>query len=41
VDDDAAREALVGEVEVAKVAAARGGVARVDVAPPLLREQAQ
>jgi hypothetical protein len=41
VDDDAAGEALVGEVEVAKVAAARGGVARVDVAPPLLREQAQ
>ncbi|VAH23293.1 unnamed protein product [Triticum turgidum subsp. durum] len=34
-------EAVVGEVEVAKVAQARAGVARVEVAPPLLKEQQQ
>ncbi|KAM3300429.1 hypothetical protein ACQJBY_041442 [Aegilops geniculata] len=34
-------EAVVGEVEVAKVAQARAGVARVEVAPPLLQEQQQ
>jgi hypothetical protein len=36
--EDVAKEALVGEVEVAKVAEARDGVARVDVAPPLLQD---
>ena len=40
-EDGAAREAVVGEVEVAKVAGERGGIARVDVAPPLLHEQQQ
>ena len=35
-DDEAAREVVVGEVEVAKVADSRDGVARVDVAPALL-----
>jgi hypothetical protein len=36
--DDVVKEALVGEVEVAKVAEARDGVARVDVALPLLQD---
>uniref|UniRef100_A0ACD5YH92 Uncharacterized protein n=1 Tax=Avena sativa TaxID=4498 RepID=A0ACD5YH92_AVESA len=36
--DDVAKEVLVGEVEVAKVAEARAGVARVDVAPPLMQD---
>ncbi|XP_047052565.1 uncharacterized protein LOC124658205 [Lolium rigidum] len=36
--EDVAKDALVGEVEVAKVAEARDGVARVDVAPPLLQD---
>ena len=37
--DEVAEEVVVGEVEVAKVAEERDGVARVDVAPPLLQEQ--
>ena len=37
--DEVAKEVVVGEVEVAKVAEERDGVARVDVAPPLLQEQ--
>ncbi|KAL6642250.1 hypothetical protein ACP70R_020431 [Stipagrostis hirtigluma subsp. patula] len=40
-EDEVAKEVVVGEVEVAKVAEAREGVARVDVAPPLLQEQQQ
>ncbi|CAN6325811.1 unnamed protein product [Urochloa humidicola] len=40
-DDEVAKEVVVGEVEVAKVAEERDGVARVDVAPPLLQEQKQ
>ncbi|RCV37039.1 hypothetical protein SETIT_8G030400v2 [Setaria italica] len=40
-EDDAAKEVVVGEVEVAKVAEERDGVARVDVAPQLLQEQKQ
>uniref|UniRef100_A0ACD5YJ02 Uncharacterized protein n=1 Tax=Avena sativa TaxID=4498 RepID=A0ACD5YJ02_AVESA len=36
--DEVAKEVLVGEVEVAKVAEARAGVARVDVAPPLMQD---
>nr|ACG48804.1 hypothetical protein [Zea mays] len=40
-DDEAAREVVVGEVEVAKVAEGRDGVARVDVAPGLLQDQKQ
>jgi hypothetical protein len=40
-DDEAAREVVVGEVEVAKVAESRDGVARVDVAPGLLQDQKQ
>ncbi|GJN13791.1 hypothetical protein PR202_gb00536 [Eleusine coracana subsp. coracana] len=38
-EDEVAKDVVVGEVEVAKVAEARDGVARVDVAPPLLQEQ--
>ncbi|XP_062202830.1 uncharacterized protein LOC133905137 [Phragmites australis] len=38
-EDEVAKEVVVGEVEVAKVAEARDGVARVDVAPPLLHEE--
>jgi len=37
--DEVAKDVVVGEVEVAKVAEERDGVARVDVAPPLLQEQ--
>ncbi|KAF0896533.1 hypothetical protein E2562_024389 [Oryza meyeriana var. granulata] len=38
-DDEVAKEVIVGEVEVAKVAEARDGVARVDVvAPPVQQE---
>ncbi|WVZ88292.1 hypothetical protein U9M48_034828 [Paspalum notatum var. saurae] len=40
-EDDVAKEVVVGEVEVAKVAEDRAGVARVDVAPQLLKEQQQ
>jgi hypothetical protein len=40
-DEELAREVVVGEVEVAKVAESRDGVARVDVAPPLLQDQKQ
>ncbi|XP_066355741.1 uncharacterized protein [Miscanthus floridulus] len=40
-DEEVAREVIVGEVEVAKVAESRDGVARVDVAPPLLQDQKQ
>ncbi|RLN30440.1 uncharacterized protein C2845_PM05G05610 [Panicum miliaceum] len=40
-EDEVAKEVVVGEVEVAKVAEGRDGVARVDVAPPLLQEQQQ
>ncbi|KAL6595492.1 hypothetical protein ACP70R_047832 [Stipagrostis hirtigluma subsp. patula] len=40
-EDEVAKEVVVGEVEVAKVAEARDGVARVDVAPPLLQEEEQ
>jgi hypothetical protein len=40
-EDEAAREVVVGEVEVAKVAESRDGVARVDVAPALLQDQKQ
>ena len=39
--DEVAKDVVVGEVEVAKVAEDRDGVARVDVAPPLLQEQQQ
>ena len=39
--DEVAKDVVVGEVEVAKVAEGRDGVARVDVAPPLLQEQQQ
>ncbi|GJM88012.1 hypothetical protein PR202_ga04027 [Eleusine coracana subsp. coracana] len=35
------KDVVVGEVEVAKVAEARDGVARVDVAPPLLQDKQQ
>jgi hypothetical protein len=38
-EDEVAKEVVVGEVEVAKVAEGRDGVARVDVAPALLQEQ--
>uniref|UniRef100_A0A0D9XP34 Uncharacterized protein n=1 Tax=Leersia perrieri TaxID=77586 RepID=A0A0D9XP34_9ORYZ len=39
-EGDEAKEVLVGEVEVAKVAEARDGVARVDVvAPPPLQQE--
>ncbi|GJN07001.1 hypothetical protein PR202_ga24786 [Eleusine coracana subsp. coracana] len=40
-NEEVARDAVVGEVEVAKVAEPRDGVARVDVAPRLLQEQQQ
>lgn len=38
---DVTKDGVVGEVEVAKLAEHRDGVARLDVAPPLLQEQKQ
>lgn len=39
--DEVAKEVVVGEVEVAKLAEARAGVARIDVTPPLLQDDQQ